>query len=348
MTVTQHDTRDDDHSGLQTSPGHRLREARLVAKIGLDELAARLHLDNKLVEALENDQYADLPEPTFVRGYLRAYARLLGLPPAPIIEAYDRHGFGAPQLIPDIASRPQAQSSDTFVRLVTFVVTAVLIALMTVWWQTQQNVISVPAEGVGANADGAAGAPAGEPTMGAVVKPGEEPALTEPPSTAAPDATEPEGATPQLVFSEPTEPTMAPPAAEAVPSPTAEAVPPPDTVRPEEPDAPETVSSVEASPSPQPAALAPAGTGESPSKDRLDIRFQHDSWVEIYDRDETQLYFGLAKAGQGVSVAGGPPLRVLLGYARDVQIEYNGAFFDPVPYMREDVARFTLGAASAQ
>ncbi len=340
MTVTQHDTRDKDHSGLQTSPGHRLREARLVAHIGLDELAARLHLDSKLVEALENDQYADLPEPTFVRGYLRAYARLLGLPPAPIIEAYDRHGFSAPQLIPDIASRPQAQSSDTSVRLVTFVVMAVLIALMTVWWQTQQSVISVPSEGVAANADEAASPPAGEPTMGAAVEPGEAPSLMEPPPAAVPDATEPGDATPQPVLAEPTEPAMA--------APTAGAVSPPDAVRPEEADAPETLSSVEAPPPPQPAALAPAGPDESPPSDRLDIRFQHDSWVEIYDRDETRLYVGLAKAGQGVSVVGGAPLRVLLGYARDVQIEYNGAFFDPAPHMREDVARFTLGAASAQ
>lgn len=340
MTVTQHDTRDKDHSGLQTSPGHRLREARLVAKIGLDELSARLHLDSKLVEALENDQYADLPEPTFVRGYLRAYARLLGLPPAPIIEAYDRHGFDAPLLIPDIASRPQAQSSDTSVRLATLVVIAVLVVLMTVWWQTQQSVISVPSKGVAAHADGAAG----EPAMGAVVEPGETPSLTESPPAADPDAIEPEDATPPRVVAAPTEPTMAPPAAEAVS--------PPETLRPEEPDAPETVSSVKAPPSPQPAtpalAAAPATPEKSPPSIRLDIRFQHDSWVEIYDRDEARLYFGMAKAGQGVSVAGGAPLRVLLGYARDVQIEYNGAFFDPTPHMREDVARFTLGAASAQ
>lgn len=342
MTVTQHDTRDEQHSSLQTSPGHRLREARLSAKISLDELAARLHLDPRLVEALENDQYTELPEPTFVRGYLRGYARLLGLPPAPIIEAYDRHGFGAPQLIPDIASRPQAQSSDTSVRLVTFVVMAVLIALMTVWWQTQQSVVSVPSDGIAANSPENPGKPATEPATGVAA---ERALLTEPPSVPATEATEVEDTTPPLVLAEPPEPDTVPPATEPVL--------PPDTAGPEEPNAQETktgeaAGKIATQSSPEPATREPATTSESPAGDRLDIRFQHDSWVEIYDRDDNRLYFGLAKAGQGVSVAGDAPLRVLLGYARDVQIEYNAEFFDPAPHMREDVARFTVGTASVR
>ena len=95
MTVTHHDTRAEEATELQSSPGHRLREARLSAKISVEEVAARLHLDARLIDALENDRYGELPQPTFVRGYLRGYAHLLNLPSTPIIEAYDRHGFGA-------------------------------------------------------------------------------------------------------------------------------------------------------------------------------------------------------------------------------------------------------------
>ncbi len=342
MTVTQHDTRDEDHASLQTSPGHRLREARLSAKISLEEMAAHLHLDPRLVDALENDRYPDLPEPTFVRGYLRGYARVLGLPPAPIIEAYDRHGFGAPKLIPDIASRPQAQSSDTSVRLVTFIVTAVLIALMLLWWQTQQSVLTVPPDNTTTSAAEAPDELPGEepvPEIAAAPEPAAEQATTQ-----TPEASGIEGAVPRVAFAEPAEPD---PAA-TVPAPMA----PPEPFTAEESVLSERASeeatgAAPAQPPPEPAVREPAGDQMLPA-DRLDIRFSHDSWVEIYDRDETKLFFGLAKAGQGVSVAGGPPLRVLLGYARDVQIQYNGQFFDPAPYMRGDVARFTVGAASAR
>ncbi len=345
MTVTQHDTRDEEHGSLQTSPGHRLREARLTAKISLDELAARLHLDSRLVEALENDQYAALPEPTFVRGYLRGYARLLGLPPAPIIEAYDRHGFGAPQLIPDIASRPQAQSSDTSVRLVTFIVTAVLIALMTVWWQTQQGVTSVSPEDLVAATPEEPPRLASEPATAGIEESAEPSQTAEAIPAPSIEAAETEDIAPQVVFAEPTPPDTAPLLAEPVVPPDASTAEEPD---PEETGTGEAPSAPVSQPGPEVVMEDPAPRRESLPEDRLDIRFQHDSWVEIYDKDDTRLYFGLAKAGQGVSVAGGAPLRVLLGYAREVYIEYNGALFDPAPYMRDDVARFTVGATRAR
>ncbi len=331
MTVTQHDTRDADHASLQTSPGHRLREARLSAKISLEDLAARLHLDSRLVEALEKDQYAELPEPTFVRGYLRGYARLLGLPPAPIIEAYDQQGFGAPQLIPDIASRPQAQSSDTPVRLVTFIITAVLIALMTLWWQSQQNVVSIPSEGVAATEPEVASTPATPPPP---------PVTDEPAAPASSPAAE---SAPEIALAESKETDPTPTPATIVEAPrslTTEA--PSDTAASTTP-VPQEIARPE--PTPGLAAAEPPRAVTTPSADRLEIRFQHDSWVEIYDRDDSRLFFGLAKAGQGVSVAGQAPLRVLLGYARDVRVEYNGEFFDAAPYTREDVARFTVGVA---
>ena len=62
-------------------PGARLREAREAANISLDRIAMSLLLDPKIVEALEEDDFDRLPAPTFVRGYLRGYARVLGVRP---------------------------------------------------------------------------------------------------------------------------------------------------------------------------------------------------------------------------------------------------------------------------
>ena len=44
-----------------------------------------------MLEAIEKDSYKDLPEPVFVRGYLRLYADLVALPSADIIARFDEY-----------------------------------------------------------------------------------------------------------------------------------------------------------------------------------------------------------------------------------------------------------------
>ena len=70
-------------------PGARLRQAREEADRSVSEISAALHIDTKTIEALEADSFDRLPGPTFVRGYMRGYARELGLSPEPILKAYD-------------------------------------------------------------------------------------------------------------------------------------------------------------------------------------------------------------------------------------------------------------------
>jgi len=344
VTVTHHDTRPEEATELQSSPGHRLREARLSAKISVEEVAARLHLDARLIEALENDRYGDLPQPTFVRGYLRGYAHLLNLPSTPIIEAYDRHGFGAPDLIPDIGSKPQAQSSDTSVRLVTYVVILVLVALMVAWWQTQQPELTLgpalPMESGTATDAEMTAPPAAVTPLEPLLAPG--PMEATPPTEPLREETPgPAEQTPRALEITPIEETVGVVAAEVPvgisPQPQVAPAPEPDVVQ---------------SLAPPPVAVAPPPAVEPDATrpetgpdltDQLVMRLQHDSWVEVYDREGRQLYFGLARADRTITAGGDGPMRVLLGYARDAQIEYNGQPFDPAPHTQQDVARFTIG-----
>ena len=121
----------------EPGPGARLRQAREAANRGIGEISAALHLDPKKVEALEADSFDRLPPPAFVRGYLKGYARLLGLPPGPILEVYDRRGFEPPPLIPDVTEAPQAHTSDLAVRLVTYGIGVMLVVLVALWWRSQ-------------------------------------------------------------------------------------------------------------------------------------------------------------------------------------------------------------------
>ncbi len=76
----------------QFSVGQVLREAREAQGITLEEAAARLRLMHRQIEAMETDDFESLGQPVFGRGFVRNYARLLGLAP----EALLAHMDGAP------------------------------------------------------------------------------------------------------------------------------------------------------------------------------------------------------------------------------------------------------------
>ncbi|MBI5658971.1 MAG: helix-turn-helix domain-containing protein [Nitrosomonadales bacterium] len=83
------------------SAGAALREARARLGLSVADVAHRLKFAPRQVEALEADDFARLPEITFVRGFVRSYARLLQLDPAPLLAALP----GAPVPPPPLAAR---------------------------------------------------------------------------------------------------------------------------------------------------------------------------------------------------------------------------------------------------
>lgn len=74
--------------------GAALRTARERLKLDVENVAQQLKMSAFQVTALEQDNHAALPAPTFVRGFIRNYARLLQMDPAPLLEAYK-------QMLPD-------------------------------------------------------------------------------------------------------------------------------------------------------------------------------------------------------------------------------------------------------
>ena len=71
---------------LPKSFGARLAAARESAGISVGDMAGRLRLHINQVRALESENLAQLPEAAYVRGFVRSYARSLGLDPAPLVE----------------------------------------------------------------------------------------------------------------------------------------------------------------------------------------------------------------------------------------------------------------------
>ena len=144
MTATDATTRVVSESGNDVGPGQRLREAREAANLTLGEVASRMRLEQGVLESLEHDRYEQLHGATFVRGYLSGYARLLDLPERPILEAYERHGFGPPALVSELGGKPEVHVSDFPVRMVTYVIAGLLVVLVVLWWQSRQPPIGTP------------------------------------------------------------------------------------------------------------------------------------------------------------------------------------------------------------
>lgn len=79
------------------APGERLRQAREAMKLSRQEVAERIRIDETRVAALEDDDLARVGAPVFAAGYIRAYARIVGL--------------SADELIPQFAGLEQIETT---------------------------------------------------------------------------------------------------------------------------------------------------------------------------------------------------------------------------------------------
>lgn len=69
--------------------GQILREAREAKGLSLEDIQAKTRINTRFLEALESGQYGALPTPVHVRGFLKNYARALGLDPQPLLARYE-------------------------------------------------------------------------------------------------------------------------------------------------------------------------------------------------------------------------------------------------------------------
>ncbi|HKQ31361.1 MAG TPA: RodZ domain-containing protein [Burkholderiales bacterium] len=129
-------------------PGSQLRQARLDLKLTPENVAHILHLSPRQIVALENDEYDKLPGPTYVRGYLRGYAQLLGLSAEPVVESYSRSvTTSKPIDLSKLAPKPEIRSDHQLIKFATLGVIAIVLSLSALWWQERDRPatpVSVP------------------------------------------------------------------------------------------------------------------------------------------------------------------------------------------------------------
>ncbi|WP_445114961.1 helix-turn-helix domain-containing protein [Acinetobacter sp. WZC-1] len=70
-------------------PGEYLRQTRVSQARDIQAVAADLNIPVKILQALEQDEYKNLPEVTFIKGYYRSYAKYLNVDATAIIQRFD-------------------------------------------------------------------------------------------------------------------------------------------------------------------------------------------------------------------------------------------------------------------
>jgi cytoskeleton protein RodZ len=307
---------------LTPGPGERLRAARLAGGFDLAKIASELHLTSAVVAALEADDYAEVGARVFVRGYLRNYARIVGMPVESILRQFDERwpDEGAHRAVVHQSPRLPADGGPGrgLAGALTWLLLLGSVVLFLMWWRGYLDEI-VPQQ-------------AAEPGMGVQG----EPAVAEPESTLDPVVGAADGMLPlpsagdDLVLD--AVPLVEPPRTAV----TLETLPGAAGAEPVQAAAPVSAA---------PVGDSPAGVGEGPvieGAGEIVISFNAPSWVDVRDSERKFKLFGEMPKGTRKVLGGEPPYKLVIGNAQAVSISVNGQPFDLSPYAKGNVARFTL------
>lgn len=291
----------------ETPVGEQLRLAREARGLQIGDISQTLKLGQRQVEALESGDWNGLPGHTFIRGFVRNYARLMQLDPTPMMAQLDRtlekpvSNLGmqdtGPAPMPDSGSSGASRRDRQFVLF--GVALVVLAALAYTLMPADLSALRTTAQSL---LDSFARKDVAEQVA--------TPAATSPQPASTSEPVFPPGTTQQQVMY----PQVLAPA-ETTPAPAAQGG-----------------AGQEAAPAPAAASAAP----------QLRFLFDKESWIEVRDRDNKVVFSQRLNAGAEQSVSGQGPLSLTIGYAPGVRLFWRGQTVDLAPHTKGDVARLVL------
>lgn len=312
-----------DHQEANTT-GARLRNAREQLGLSQQAVAERLCLKVSTVRDIEDDKApADLAS-TFLRGYIRSYARLVHIPEEELLpmmakQAPIRAAKVAPMQSFSLGKRRKKR--DGWLMSFTWLVLFVVIGLSGAWWwqdhKAQQDEISTMADQSSAELN------AGDSNSQSI--PLDNQSANSASDTAANSA--------------PVETSPAPAASTPAPAPAPaenNAVVAPSQANVDTAAAPAT--------SPLPTDQANVTAAAASAQD-LVLNFTADCWLEVSDATGKKLFSGLQRKGGNLNLSGQAPYKLKIGAPAAVQIQYLGKPVDLSRFIRTNqVARLTLNA----
>jgi cytoskeleton protein RodZ len=322
--------------------GQQLMLAREKAGMSIDEAARALNLKEEIVEAIEDSALDRLPPVTFVQGYIRSYARMLGLSEEKILSEFEEevpHELET-ELHPRPPSPDGANSQTPIIKLISvlIIVLAALVLFYAVYSYYIERTERIEQSSHAVD-DGSMQfppeAPLIEPQAG--IAEDESPIVAAQPASAEDEEIRAEqvvDAGLSVQSEEELQSEQAAISAEAEAEAEAEAVA--EIVAEGEADVVASDVNIEEI---MPAAKPQPITGG----DVLTVNADQESWAEIVDANDIQLFYGMIRPGRELVLTGQAPFDVFLGNAPVVKLSMNSIDIDMTKYIRSNnIAQFKV------
>ncbi|MGJ8681176.1 RodZ domain-containing protein [Paraglaciecola sp.] len=309
-------------------PGEILKKAREAANLSTQDIASKVRLKNTLIEELEQDNYDINISLTFIKGYLKLYAKQVNVSESEIVDAFEKHNTQKkePAKLQSFSRKFSHQANDDKLMLVTYLIVAVVIALVVVWWFQQSD---------GENkVSSFLSSPATTVEQKVETKPEtlSETQQEEPQAIIPVDATESDNLESNLLDNDAPVNQVNESAAIEDLEPQAESGVPNESLNPQDASEVSEVESVSQELTNEASTLDASATEDVPVNQaepvELVFEFSDNCWMNLADATGENIAFGVKTKGRVMPITGIPPFVVTLGAPEVVKISYAGDAVD--------------------
>ncbi|PTO63860.1 cytoskeleton protein RodZ [Vibrio splendidus] len=308
---TEQETQTQETVAPAIEAGTLLKNKRESLGLTQKQISDRLKLRVTLIQQIEENQFESDQVATFMRGYIRSYAKYVNLDEKVVLNALHHSGDAQhqEQEMLSFSRKTKTEKHNSRIMLLTWSIFAVIVGISSLWWwqNQQQDTLSQSLANT-------------ESSEELVVEESLDPELTSLEVIEAEQNTETSPVTENS--DELTE------VSSAEDSVTLDPV----EVIEEAPEAAD-VASVTA----EPETLAPEAV-----VNELVMQFSADCWIQVKDASGKTLSTGIKKAGQTLNLSGTAPYKVILGAPEGVSMTFASEPVDLSGYTSGKVARITL------
>ncbi|WP_243976089.1 cytoskeleton protein RodZ [Vibrio natriegens] len=303
---------------LSIEAGTLLKNKRESLGMTQKQVADRLRLRVSVIEDIENNRFESQQVATFTRGYLRSYAKVVGLDEKVVLTALEQTADIQPKdqeiEMQSFSRKTKHEKHNSRIMFLTWVIAIVITGISAAWWWQNQQDNSLTQVVTDSSVEGP------------------EPSAQELADIDQMSADE-------LIASAPADITVSAeqPVAEDEALSSAEATDllPSDQLASTDIEEPVAVIE-EAEVVEEPAIIVPEGMS------LLTMTFKADCWIQVKDTNGKTLVSGTHKPGQDVELTGKAPFKVILGAPEGVTMTFASEPVDLSGYTSGKVARFTL------
>ncbi len=297
------------HSSDGLTAGEILRQRREKLGLSQKDIAQKLRLKVSVIESVESHEFGSHQVATFIRGYFRSYAKVVGISEKEILKVLELSGEGQHQhkehMMQSFSHQTKKQKHDSHIMRITWGVLVVIIGISSIWWWQNHQQDTLSASSIKQDQAVAANSVLDQNQQ-------EDNSDDLDLSMSSDDISSDESQDSDVVAQ--------------------------DTQELNTSSSEVAVALDAQTPQSQEEAKIEALSQSETSNKPLVMNFKNDCWIQVKDSQNKILATGMKKAGESVTLTGNTPYSIILGAPEGVSITLAD---EPV-----DLSRYTAGKAA--